>query len=307
MYSDDYFCLLDSVLRRGHRGTNARTGAGVSTLRGTQTICYVPTDGARPRIPVPGNRVVRPHIAAAEAAWFLRGEDSVAWLSGHTTIWDAFASEEGLVGAAYGRRLRRHFLGVDGSGADTRVDQVAMAVEALRADPSDRQCVLTLWDPVEDGLGRRAPWNVPCPTQVAVNVVDGRTQLSVLMRSSDLFVGLPYDVMTFTVLGWLVGRAVGAPLGEVHMTLANAHLYDVHQTPARASVNDYPECCVADDASIQLRDEMLWLASDTTLHELDADDAADDFVSAVKLAVASAGGYEAVSGTAFDPKPRAVR
>ena len=103
-----------------------------------------------------------------------------------------------------------------------------MAIDTLAENPSDRQIVLTAWNPHEDGLGERQHMNVPCPTQVVLNVVNNRLHATVAMRSSDLFVGLPYDVMVYSMLLVSAASELNLEPGVLGFSLAHAHVYEDH-------------------------------------------------------------------------------
>lgn len=206
--------LLDPSIAR--RELNARTGVTVSVLPGAQAFQLDLSDGL---LPTCGLRKTFPRTAAVELMWFLSGSRDERWLRDRgVRIWSKFVEDDGhTVKAAYGYRWRRHF----------GRDQLGDAMRALRDDPSDRRCYVSAWDPSEDGLGRPSK-NVPCPVGFTLSVVDGRLHQTVLMRSSDVFVGLPYDVMGHSMLQAIVAGELGVALGTLTFTLAHPHLYSVH-------------------------------------------------------------------------------
>ncbi len=126
------------------------------------------------------------------------------------------------VKAAYGYRWRRHF----------HRDQLGLAIEALRRNPSDRRIWISAWDPAEDGLGALGQLNVPCPVGFTLSILDGKLYSAYMLRSSDVFVGLPYDVMGHAMLMDLIAAELRIELGRMHFTLAHPHVYDVHWTMA---------------------------------------------------------------------------
>ncbi len=117
---------------------NERTGKGVHTLYGAVCFKLNLNDSC---VPVCGVRRLYPQTAAAEVAWFLSGRRDVSWLTKHTKIWDSFAEDVAVdaggpesvksrvVENGYGYRWRHHF----------GRDQLADAVTALEANPSDRR------------------------------------------------------------------------------------------------------------------------------------------------------------------------
>jgi thymidylate synthase len=123
-----------------------------------------------------------------------------------------------IVKAAYGYRWRKHF----------GRDQLMLGVEALRVNPSDRRVYISAWDPAEDGLGMKGQLNVPCPVGFTLSIAEGRLNSTFLLRSSDVFVGLPYDVMGHALLMDAIAASLGVGLGHMTFTLAHPHIYDVH-------------------------------------------------------------------------------
>lgn len=179
-------------------------------------------------IPLPGNRRVFPQTAAAEQAWFLSGKRDVNWLRKYCKIWDKFTEDDGVtVDAAYGYRWRSHF----------GRDQLGLAIDALEKNPTDRRVFVSAWDPAMDGLGAEGQRNVPCPVGFTLSVVEGHLNSALMIRSSDVFVGLPYDVIGHALLMDAVAVSLGVRgLGWMHVTLAHPHIYDVHYDMARESL-----------------------------------------------------------------------
>jgi len=190
--------------------TNKRTGQRVHWWESGHAIRASLHDG---QLPIPSNRVYRPYIAAAEAAWILSGTKSIQWIGKHTKIWNKFGTN-GQIESAYGFRAREKW-----------GDQIQRVIAALRKDESTRQAVLNLWDPQTDGMKFHP---APCPTQIVYNSNETHVHCQVFMRSSDLFVGLPYDVMTWSFVLDAIAASVGKKPGFVTFFLAHPHLYCSH-------------------------------------------------------------------------------
>lgn len=235
-FPDVYDNLLWRLIRRGTVERNTRTGKEVKAL-GPVAFKLDLSEGL---LPVPGNRRVFPATAAAETAWYLMGTQDATFMLKHArVVWEKFVEplwKDGLgegiptmdqgVKAAYGYRWRRHF----------KRDQLHLAIETLRRNPSDRRVWISAWDPAEDGLGAEGQLNVPCPVGFSLSILDGRLNSSYHLRSSDVFVGLPYDVMGHAILMDLLATELGflGP-GEMEFTLAHPHIYDVHWEMAHES------------------------------------------------------------------------
>jgi thymidylate synthase len=240
-FASVYIELLEELVVNGQQETNERTGHEVSSILGGVSFKLDLSDGL---LPVPHNRKVHPKTAAAEVAWFLSGSRDLTWLQKHTKIWNNFVEPDGItIAAGYGYRWRHHF----------GRDQIDLALEALSNNPSDRRVMISAWDPQTDGLGAQGQRNVPCPTNFTLSTsnFDGTTDRelhsSLFLRSSDVFVGLPYDVMGHTLLMAAIANTLNMRLGTMHVTLAHAHLYDTHYDVAMRSLNQRnvrPACAV---------------------------------------------------------------
>ena len=199
-----------------------------------------------------------PKTAAAECAWFMRGEQDVSFIRQYCPIWDQFTEDDGrTVKAAYGYRWRKHF----------KRDQVEDLVQCLMKDPSNRRTVLCAWDPGDDGLMHMGTANVPCPFAMSFYIVNGKLMCSYYIRSSDLYVGLPYDIMcTAYVVDSIVHEIrqratyelIRSPRsndfsalrlsmlanlvpGSMTTFLGNPHMYDNHVELAKEAMNHYRE------------------------------------------------------------------
>lgn len=111
-------------------------------------------------------------------------------------------------------------------------DQFPIVVERLREDPDTRQAVVTLWDPKYDAAGGKK--DHPCTTAFIFQVREGKLDMSVLMRSNDLWWGWPYDSQQFAMVQLSVAGVLGIPVGKYTHHAASAHLYEPHWSDARA-------------------------------------------------------------------------
>jgi thymidylate synthase len=155
---------------------------------------------------------------AAEAYWILSGDDTTAGI----VPWNAriadFSDNGSMFFGAYGPKIR---------------DQLPYLVRKLREDPDTRQAGLTIW--------RESPpetKDVPCTVAIFAPIRNGRVNLSVYMRSSDAWLGLPYDVFNFSMLAHLICCRLGGGLspGLLYLTAASSHLYEEHWAAASAII-----------------------------------------------------------------------
>lgn len=210
-----YRHLMVELHNHGVVETNARTNTRIKLIRGAWAFKLDMLPG---KLPVPGNRKYFPHVAAAEVAWQLLGTKDPAFIMRHAPkVWGKFV-EDGELKTAYGYRWKEHF----------GRDQLHLAVDELRSNPTNRQLYVSAWDPSSDGLGGPQPKNIPCPVGFAVSRFDDDLHMSVHVRSSDAFVGLPYDVMGYALMLDAIAAEVDCRPATLAFTLAHVHLYEPH-------------------------------------------------------------------------------
>jgi thymidylate synthase len=179
----------------------------------TREVLGVQLRLARPRarlLEVRG-RVVNPAFAVAEAVWMLAGSDA-AWIYDFNEQLRRYA-DDGVLRGAYGPRLRRWRGGID------QLDRVR---RLLIDDPSSRQATVQLFDPERDWDGAR---DVPCTIGHRFFVRDEALHMCTTMRSQDVWLGLPYDVFSNTVLQELMAAWLGVGVGEYVHSVDSLHLY----------------------------------------------------------------------------------
>jgi len=240
-FHEVYYGLLSSLINRGVTETNARTKTQILMLQGAFSFKLDLSNG---KLPVVGNRRYFPHVAAAEAAWQFMGTKDPTFILKHAPkLWSKFLEteevkqdrgngpvtvEKQVLKTAYGWRWREAF----------GRDQIGLACKELMENPTNRQLWIQAWDPRSDGLGGPQPKNIPCPLGFSVSRYDNDLHMSVFVRSSDVFVGLPYDVMCYGLTLDAMAATVGCRPATMHFTLAHPHLYEPHWMMARACVED---------------------------------------------------------------------
>jgi thymidylate synthase len=168
----------------------------------------------------------------AELLWFLRGETNVAWLREHgVTIWDEWADAAGELGPVYGYQWRS-WPAPDGE----HIDQLAAVVEQLRSDPHSRRHVVSAWNVAD--IPRMAL--APCHTMFQFYVADDRLSCQLYQRSADVFLGVPFNIASYSLLTHMVAQVTGLAVGDFVHTLGDAHLYLNHLDQAREQLTREP-------------------------------------------------------------------
>lgn len=212
-FADSYANLVRQIMsEESDYEMNQRTRSGIAFLPEGHSLAIDLHDNV---LPTCGLRRSRPHLAAAEAAWCLMGHGNVKWLQRHTKIWDAFADEDGNILEAYGYRWSHAF----------GYDQMQTAINRLIADPSDRRVWISSWDPRHD-LRPKNQKTVPCPVGFTLSISGGRLNSSLMIRSSDVVIGLPLDVMRHALVMRAVANSLSVNLGYMRVNLAHPHIYE---------------------------------------------------------------------------------
>ena len=169
-----------------------------------------------------------------ELLWFLRGETNVAWLQEHgVRIWNEWADDEGELGPIYGYQWRS-WPTADGE----HIDQVSQVVEQIRRDPDSRRHVVSAWN-VGEIEQMALP---PCHVLFQFYVAEGRLSCQLYMRSGDLFLGVPFNIASYSLLTMMLAQVCRLEPGEFVLTLGDAHLYLNHleQVETQLSREPYP-------------------------------------------------------------------
>lgn len=228
-YEQDYLALLERLLRAPLRLD--RTGVGVRGLFGVQLDVNV-EEG----FPLLTTKKVHFKSILYELFWFLRGETNIRYLHQHgVTIWDEWADAEGELGPIYGYQWRR-WQGYKGES----YDQLAAVVKTLRENPYSRRLLVSAWNVAHLSEMKLPPCHVLF--QFYAEPDTRRLSVQVYQRSADVFLGLPFNVASYTLLLHMIAQITGYQPYRVVFALGDVHLYRNHEDQARLQLtrNPYP-------------------------------------------------------------------
>jgi thymidylate synthase len=167
-----------------------------------------------------------------ELLWFLRGETNVKPLQAvGVHIWDEWADAEGELGPVYGHQWRS-WPRPDGG----TVDQIAELVVRLRAQPWSRRHVVSAWNVAE--IDRMAL--APCHCLFQFYVAGDLLSCQLYQRSADVFLGVPFNIASYSLLTHMVAQVCGLRAHEFVHTLGDAHLYSNHMQQVRLQLERQP-------------------------------------------------------------------
>jgi len=147
-------------------------------------------------------------------------------------IWDEWAGPDGNLGPVYGRQWRSW------PASDGRIiDQISAVVQGLRKEPWSRRHVVSAWNVAE--LDRMAL--APCHCLLQFYVADGRLSCQLYQRSADVFLGVPFNIASYSLLTHMVAQACRYQANEFVHTLGDAHIYINHVEQVKTQLEREPQ------------------------------------------------------------------
>jgi thymidylate synthase len=221
-----YHDLLRLVLEKGRSRTD-RTETGTLSVFGAQARFDLRDSG--PGFPLLTTKRLHIKSIIYELLWFLRGDTNIRYLNEHgVTIWDEWADENGDLGRVYGAQWR-DWRGANGIG----VDQIENVIAEIRSNPQSRRLIVSSWNPAE--LKEMAL--PPCHVLFQFYVQDGELSCQLYQRSCDLFLGVPFNIASYSLLTMMVARVVELTPGDFVHTFGDLHLYSNHLEQAREQLS----------------------------------------------------------------------
>ena len=221
-----YEDLLRRILDEGTAKAD-RTGTGTTSLFGAQ-LRYNLASG----FPLITTKKVFFRGVVGELLWFLRGDSNARWLQERgIKIWNEWADADGELGPIYGVQWRSW-----PTPNGQHIDQMARAVELLRENPDSRRNIVSAWN-----VGELDNMALPsCHLLFQFYVADGRLSLQLYQRSADMFLGVPFNIASYSLLTHMVAQQVGLDVGEFIWTGGDCHIYDNHRDQVAEQLSRSP-------------------------------------------------------------------
>lgn len=187
----------------------------------------------RDRLPFVEARNFSLSYFVAETLWYMSGNNSTEWISRYAPFWKDISDDGTTANSAYGARIFKMHSRIAG-GDLVQWDYVK---DELARDPDSRRAVIHIRTP-DDSL--HAVKDVPCTLALQFFIREGKLHLHVNMRSSDIILGIAYDVPAFTIMQEVLANELGIELGEYVHTSNSLHCYerDFPMLDAIANSND---------------------------------------------------------------------
>ena len=222
-----YHDLLKHVLAHGNVKTD-RTGTGTTSIFGYQMRFDLNAG-----FPLLTTKKVHLKSIIHELLWFLQGSTNIKYLKDNDVkIWDEWADENGNLGPVYGYQWRC-WPKPDGS----HIDQITQVVNAIKKTPDSRRLIVSAWN-VADVDEMKLP---PCHAFFQFYVADGKLSCQLYQRSADIFLGVPFNIASYTLLTMMVAQVCGLKLGDFVHTLGDAHIYNNHLAQVQEQLSRTPK------------------------------------------------------------------
>ncbi len=221
-----YLELCRKILETGADKAD-RTGTGTRSIFGWQMRFDL-----REGFPLLTTKKLNTRAIIHELLWFLKGDTNVRSLNEvGVHIWDEWAGPDGDLGPVYGHQWRS-WPAPDGGA----IDQISAVVEGLRKEPWSRRHIVSAWNVAEIDKMALAP----CHCLFQFYVADNRLSCQLYQRSADVFLGVPFNIASYSLLTHMVAQACGLQAHEFVHTFGDAHIYRNHFSQVETQLTREP-------------------------------------------------------------------
>ena len=221
-----YLDLMRHIITNGVKKED-RTGTGTLSVFGYQMRFDLAVG-----FPLVTTKRVHFKSIVYELLWFLKGDTNIKYLNEHgVTIWDEWADASGNLGPVYGYQWRS-WPAPDGR----HIDQISQALDQIKHRPDSRRMIVSAWNVAE--IDKMAL--PPCHCLFQFYVANSKLSCQLYQRSADVFLGVPFNIASYSLLTLMVAQACGLQPGEFVHTFGDAHLYLNHLDQARLQLSRAP-------------------------------------------------------------------
>lgn len=221
-----YLELMQHIMDHGAVKTD-RTGTGTKSVFGYQ-MRFAMKDG----FPLVTTKKCHLRSIIHELLWFLKGDTNIGYLHDNkVTIWDEWADENGNLGPVYGYQWRS-WPAPDGR----HIDQITNVVNQIKNTPDSRRMIVSAWN-VADIDNMKLP---PCHALFQFYVADGKLSCQLYQRSCDTFLGLPFNIASYSLLLHMMAQQCNLEPGDFVWTGGDVHLYLNHLEQAKLQLSRTP-------------------------------------------------------------------
>ncbi|MBN2349549.1 MAG: thymidylate synthase [Bacteroidales bacterium] len=221
-----YLELLDHVLTKGTRKDD-RTGTGTISIFGHQ-MRFDLDEG----FPLLTTKKLHLKSIVHELLWFLKGDTNTAYLNNNgVRIWNEWADSNGDLGKIYGYQWRNWT-----ANGGRHIDQIKLTIDSINTSPDSRRHIVSAWN-VGDLEEMALP---PCHILFQFYVANGKLSCQLYQRSADIFLGVPFNIASYSLLTAMVAQITGHKPGEFIHTIGDGHIYLNHLEQVKLQLSRKP-------------------------------------------------------------------
>lgn len=232
-----YLDLLQTILDKGVQKGD-RTGTGTKSIFGYQ-MRFDLSEG----FPLVTTKKVHLKSIIYELLWLISGDTNIKYLHDHkVSIWDEWADANGDLGPVYGAQWR--------NWNSEGIDQIQDVIDSIKGNPNSRRHIVTAWNPsvLPDEREKDFSKNVaagkaalpPCHAFFQFYVADGRLSCQLYQRSADVFLGVPFNIASYSLLTMMMAQVCGLKPGDFVHTFGDVHIYNNHIDQVRLQLSREP-------------------------------------------------------------------
>lgn len=221
-----YLDLLQHILDNGVEKSD-RTGTGTKSCFGYQMRFDL-----QKGFPLVTTKKLHLKSIIYELLWFLKGETNTRYLEENgVRIWDEWADEHGELGPVYGKQWRNW------EGANGKItDQVTDLIRQIKTNPDSRRLIISAWNVTD--LPKMAL--MPCHVLFQFYIAGGKLSCQLYQRSADVFLGVPFNIASYSLLTMMIAQVCDLQLGDFIHTFGDVHIYSNHMEQVRLQLSRTP-------------------------------------------------------------------
>ncbi|OCF97899.1 thymidylate synthase [Gilliamella sp. wkB308] len=221
-----YLDLMKTILNEGTPKSD-RTGTGTLSIFGYQMRFDL-----QKGFPLVTTKKCHLRSIIHELLWFLKGDTNIKYLQDNkVTIWDEWADKNGNLGPVYGKQWRAW-----GTADGRQVDQISQVIQQIKTDPDSRRMIVSAWNVGE--LDQMAL--APCHAFFQFYVANGKLSCQLYQRSCDVFLGLPFNIASYSLLVHMIAQQCDLEVGDFVWTGGDTHLYSNHMEQTHLQLSREP-------------------------------------------------------------------
>ena len=232
-----YLDLVKHVLENGDFKQD-RTGTGTKSVFGYQ-MRFDLSEG----FPMLTTKKLHLKSIIYELLWFLKGDTNIKYLNENgVRIWNEWADENGDLGPVYGFQWR--------NWNGDNIDQITELIDNLKKNPNSRRMLVSAWNPsvlpdtsisFKENVSQGKAALPPCHAFFQFYVNDGKLSCQLYQRSADIFLGVPFNIASYSLFTLMIAQVCGYKPGDFIHTFGDAHIYSNHFDQVKLQLTREPK------------------------------------------------------------------